>query len=90
MNILTTTTYVLQTVPSWNTGDALVYVGLFLALTFLVMMLRNALGVLVWAITGAILVLVIVDVLPREVYFMVLALSMLGVGAAAGWQIIKV
>lgn len=73
-------------IPEWSMGMALLYVGLFVALTLLTMRLASAAAILSWALTGSMLMLVVLEAVSDELYFIVLALAFLTVGATGAYN----
>ena len=88
--IETATLQVLQVsgdvIPSWTEGNALLYVGLFIGITLLVMKLRSALAILSWALLGFVLVLVILETVTDDLYFITMALVILSIGATGAYN----
>lgn len=88
MNGITTLT-ILQMggglIPEVSTGMSILLLGLFGAVTLLAMKLKSALVLLAWSLAGVMLVLAILQVVPVEVYFMAIALSVLAIGATGAY-----
>lgn len=73
-------------IPQWTEGNALLYVGLFIAITLLVVKLRSALAILSWALLGFILILAILEVVADDLYFITMALTILAIGATGAYN----
>lgn len=72
-------------IPETTTGVSILLIGLFGAVTLLAMRLKSALALLAWSLTAVVFVLVILQVLPIEIYLMAIALASLAIGATAAY-----
>lgn len=86
MNGELTLTVMQSVVPDMSTGTAILYIGLFIAVSLLVSRARSAAGVVSWSLAGTMLVLALMGVIPDGVYFLTLAITMLAIGATVGYN----
>lgn len=78
---------ILQSIaPDMTTGSAIFQAGIFLAVTLVVSRARSAAGVVSWALSGGMLVLALMGIIPSEVYFLSLIITMLAIGATVGYN----
>lgn len=76
-----------ELIPNLSEGQALIYVGTYIALTMITFKLKSAIGLFVWALTGVVLVMTMVGLVSAPFYWGVLALSLIGSVASAIWTV---
>lgn len=72
-------------IPEVTTGMSILLIGLYGAVSLLAMKLDSALALLSWGLAGVMLVLAILGVVPIEVYFLAIALSLLAIASTAAY-----
>lgn len=68
-------------------GQALLYVGIFLSLTLIVMKLRSAISLFTWALSGVFLVMTLIGLVSAIFYWGVMALAFVGSTASTIYTI---
>jgi len=79
-----------EVVPNLSEGQALMYVGTFIALTLIVFKLKSAISLFTWALSGVMLVMAIVGFITAPLYWAVMALSFIGSIASTLYTITNV
>lgn len=72
-----------ELIPALSTGQALLYVGIFIALTAIAFKLKSAIGLFTWALTGVMFVFTLVGIVSAPFYWGTVALAFMGMVASA-------
>lgn len=67
-----------ETIPNLPEGQALMFIGIFLALTAIAVKLASAIALFTWGVTGVMLVLLIVGLISAPFYWGTVALAFMG------------
>lgn len=72
-----------EVIPNLTTGQALIYIGTFMALTAIVFKLKSGIGLFTWALTGVMFVMTMLGFVSAPFYWGAIALAFIGSVASA-------
>lgn len=67
-----------ESIANVSEGQALIYVGTFIALTLIVFKLKSAISLFTWALTGVIFVMVMIGLVSAPFYWGTISLAFMG------------